>query len=204
MPRSCVARPAGSRRTPSRRAWRRPSSGIGPTKPGGAPSRAESTAASTMSGTAAGSGPRARAEEEVAGRRSAFQLRARRPDLRAQREEFPERAHNHARVAPGLRSDPSREVMHARLDDARPGALRLAEQLGVDEGAVGLEVEAGDEVAADQLEGAVEVPHAHAEDGADEDAAEEEGVQAPEPGVLPAQAITGDDVGPRRLRKERG
>ena len=60
----------------------------------------------------------------------------------------------------------------------------------------------GHEVAADQLEGAVEV--AHAEDGADEEAAEDEGVEAPEPRVVPAQAIAGDDVGARRVRQERG
>src|SRR5207247_5988188 len=105
---------------------------------------------------------------------------------------------------PGLRSPPSRQVVHAHLDDARPGALRFAEQLGVDEGAVGPEVEAGDEIAAEQLEGAVEVAHAHAEEGADEETAEEPGVEAPEPRIVPAQAIAGDDVGPRRVRQAWG
>src|SRR5439155_19173216 len=76
MPRSFAVRRAGRRRIPSRRAWTRPSSGIGLTKPGGAPSRAESTAASTTSGTGADSSRPGRAEGALQHVRQALLRRA--------------------------------------------------------------------------------------------------------------------------------
>jgi hypothetical protein len=92
-------------------------------------------------------------------------------------------------------------VAHAQLGDARAGLVGEGDELGAHHGAVRGERQRPHELAAHELEGAVDVAQRHVEDAADEHVPRGR-VERAVRRVGAVQAVAGDDVRRRRQRDE--
>src|SRR6188474_2932435 len=84
--------------------------------------------------------------------------------------------------------------MHADFLDTEALADSAAVHLRVDQRSGGLELDAVENLLGDQLEGTVQVAHAHAEQHLYQKSAEELGIEAADEWIPPLDAIAGDDV----------
>src|SRR5712664_79393 len=102
----------------------------------------------------------------------------------------------------------AREVVEAELDHHRPRLARAQQQLGIDEAALALELDALEERPAEELEGEVHVADAQAEEQADEEVVADGVQRAVQTLRRAVEAIAGEEVrllvleqphGPRQL-----
>ena len=105
-------------------------------------------------------------------------------------------AQDHARSGTGLTAGAARAVGHGNLDDPKVGSAGADEDFGIHEGADRFDRNGLEDLAAEDLEGAIDVSHGKVEELADEEAPDR-GDQTPGQGVATGSAVAGDDVGGR-------
>lgn len=115
-------------------------------------------------------------------------------ELAVEQKQLLERARDHLQVSTARLAVLARQVVHADLGDARAARDQAREELGGEHRAAGLDLQADQDVAPEELERAVDVAHRDVQQGPDEPVPQVR-VQLAHEVVLAIDAVADHDVG---------